>query len=545
LSNKEWKYTPTGWLDPHIFLNYFVPDLNGAFNLNYKVSRIPWIFFGRSLYITLGFDRFIHFLPYIIMLFYSLIFLYFSKYFDIRTYTIGVTFLILTPFFHGVYSGGWTYQNPMINMLILAAYLLTFSIFKNDDGLESKIRLKIIMLSVIFTNIFVLNFLDSIMIIPSILFIFYKLVKAKLLLSGVSIFIFGTTVSILVLSILSHLLGYTFEFWKPMVEFYFWLNGSDQNHLNWYQPLSSGWWKSAYYLIIPLSVSFVCFIQIIRLFRIWFKGRSLNLLNIYDFYVLNHLILTIFLVLSYILDHIHKILFQYMVQPFYISAIIAIMSISQSSNKKEINSTLRYLLYLYPPAIAFFILFYNLDFVSYNVNIIHLLLIMSLLLVLLINILSSYFPNVLLLLIPILLISTPNFNSAYKNSNCEINESIARDFYEIVNMSINLRGPSLIIFDGDSSYSVAKNCTLPIRYMADSLNMVGAYSFGLRDLDSVSQSELQNELKQISHNSIIILGDLDSLNLNPEVRNLLESKFNSYRIYNRNLFTAQIIVVKD
>jgi hypothetical protein len=112
-------------------------------------------------------------------------------------------------------------------------------------------------------------------------------------------------------------------------------------------------------------------------------------------------------------------------------------------------------------------------------------------------------------------------------------------------MSINLRGPSLIIFDGDSSYSVAKNCTLPIRYMADSLNMVGAYSFGLRDLDSVSQSELQNELKQISHNSIIILGDLDSLNLNPEVRNLLESKFNSYRIYNRNLFTAQIIVVKD
>ena len=544
ISNKEWKFTTVGWLDPHIFLNYFIPDLNGTFDTYYKVSRIPWIFFGRMLYVTLGYDRFIYFLPYIIMLFYSFIFLFFSKYFDIRTYTIGLTFLILTPFFHGSYSGGWTYQNPLLNMLILAAYVMTFSIFKNGDGIEKRMYLKIIVLSVIVTNIFVLNFLDSIMIIPSLLLILYKLVKDKLLLSGVTVFILGTAISIIALSFLSHLLGYSFEFWKPMFEFYFWLNGPDQNHLLWYQPLSSGWWGSAYYLIIPLSVSFVCSIQILPLFRTWLKHRSLSFLSVYDFYVINHLFLIVFLVLSYFLGHIHKILFSYMVQPFYISGIIAIMSIVQSSKKKELNPSLRYSIYLYPLITALFMLFYNLDFVSYNINIIYVLVSISFLLILLINYFSSSYPNLLLLVIPILLVSTPNFNSQYKHSVCRINETMSRDFYSIVKLSINLKGPGLILFNGDSAYSVSKNCAGRIRDLADSLNYIGAYTYGLRDLGSVNQNDLENELNQISHNSIIILGDLDSLNLSPNVRNILDSKFKSFRVYNQNLFTAQIIIGK-
>jgi hypothetical protein len=429
-------------------------------------------------------------------------------------------------------------------MLILAAYVLTFSIFRNGDGIEKRIYLKIIVLSVIFTNIFVLNFLDSIMIIPSLLIILFKLVKDKLLLSGVSVFILGTAISIIFLSILSHLLGYSFEFWKPMVEFYFWLNGPDQNHLLWYRPLSSGWWRSAYYLIIPLSISFVCSVQILRLFRTWLKDRSLSFLSIYDFYIINHLFLTIFLVLSYFLGHIHKILFSYMVQPFYISGIIAIMSVVQSSNKKELNPTFKYSIYLYPPVIALFMLFYNLDFVLNDVNIIFVLVIISFLLILLINYFSMSYPNLLLLVIPILLVSTPNFNSQYRHSICGINETMSRDFYNIVKLSINLKGPGLILFNGDSAYSVSKNCASQIKYMADSLNYIGAYTNGLRDLDSVNQNDLENELNQISHNSIIILGDLDSLNLSPKVRNILDSKFNSFRIYNQNLFTAQIILGK-
>ncbi len=382
------------------------------------------------------------------------------------------------------------------------------------------------------------------MVSPSLLIIVYKLNNVKLLPTGIFVFTFGIAISILILSILSYLLGYSFEFWKPMIEFYFWLNGSDQNHLLWYQPLSSGWWRSAYYLVIPLSVSFVCFIQILRLFRIWFKQRSLNFLSIYDFYVLNHLILTMFLVLSYVFGQIHKILFSYMVQPFYISAILAIMSIIQSSYKKESKSALRYSMYLYPLVIAFFMLFYNFAFVSYNLNVIFILLIVSFLLVVLLYYFSSNYPNLLLLIIPILLISSPNFNSQYKYSNCRINESMSIDFYNLVELSIGLNGPGLILFNGDSNYFVSNNCVSPIRNMADSLNYIGAYTYGLRDLDTVSQNDLENELNQISHNSIIILGDLDSLNLNPEIRNILETKFKSYKVYDRNSFTAQIIVGK-
>jgi hypothetical protein len=233
-----------------------------------------------------------------------------------------------------------------------------------------------------------------------------------------------------------------------------------------------------------------------------------------------------------------------MVQPFFISAIIAIMSIVQSSKKKDLNTTLRYSIYLYPPVIALFVLFYNLDFVLNDVNIIFVLVIISFLLILLINYFSSTYPNLLLLVIPILLVSTPNFNSQYRHSICGINETMSRDFYNIVKLSINLKGPGLILFNGDSAYSVSKNCASRIRYMADSLNYIGAYTYGLRDLDSVNQNELENELNQISHNSIIILGDLDSLNLSPKVRNILDSKFNSFRIYNQNLFTAQIILGK-
>lgn len=519
--------------------------MNGTLDSYYKVSRVPWIFFGRTLYLSLGFDKFIYFLPFIILLLYSIIFLFFSKYFDLRVYLIGLTFLILTPFFHGSYSGGWTYQNPLINMLILASYLLTFSIIKKSDDAGRKIYLEIIFISVIFTNIFVLNFLDSIMIIPSLLFILYRLIRIKLLPTGIFLFTFGVTISILVLSILSYLLGYSFNFWKPMVEFYFWLNGPDQNHLLWYKPLSSGWWRSAHYLIIPISVSFACCIQILRLIKIWFKERNLNFLNIYDFYVLNHLILTIFLVLSYFFGHIHKILFPYMVQPFYISAVIAIMSIIQSYYKKESILAIKYLEFLYPLSISLFILFYNFDFVSSKVSIIFILIIVSFILVLLLIYSPSYFPNLPLLIIPILLVSTPNFNSQYKHSNCGINESMAKDFYNIVKLSIGLNGPGLILFNGDSPYSVSNYCFSRIRNMADSLNYIGAYTYGLRDLDSVSQNELENELDQISHKSIIILGDLDSLNFSTQIRSILDSEFKSYRIYNRNLFTAEIIVRKD
>ena len=545
LFNKEWKFTLVGWLDPHIFLNYFIPDLNGTFDSYYKVSRIPWIVFGRTLYLTLGFDKFIYFLPYIILLLYSIIFLFFSKYFELRSYIIGLTFLILTPFFHGIYSGGWTYQNPFINMLILSAYLVTFSIIKNNNGLRKSIYLKILVISIIVTNIFVLNFLDSIMIIPSLLFIFYKLVKINLLPSGISMFIFGIAISIFGLSILSHLLGYGLQFWTPMVEFYFWLNGPDQNHLLWYQPLASGWWKSAYYLIVPLSVSFVCCVHILRLLKTWFKTRSLSFMSIYDFYSLNHLILTILLLLSYVFGHIHKILFSYMVQPFYISAIIATMSIIQSYDKKESGSALKYTMYLYPLVIVLFMLFYDFNFVSHTFNIFLILAIVTFLLVLILKYLAFFYPNLLLLIIPILLLSTPNFNSQYKHSYCGVNESMSRDFYNLVKLSIGLRGPGLILFNGDSAYSVSNNCVSRIRNMADSLNYIGAYTYGLRDLDTVSQNDLKNELNQISHNSIIILGNLDSLNLNPEVRNILESKFKSYKTYNRNLFTAQIIVGKN
>jgi hypothetical protein len=118
------------------------------------------------------------------------------------------------------------------------------------------------------------------------------------------------------------------------------------------------------------------------------------------------------------------------------------------------------------------------------------------------------------------------------------------DFYNLVGLSIGLNGPGLILFNGDSNYFVSNNCVSPIRNMADSLNYIGAYTYGLRDLATVSQNDLENELNQISHNSIIILGDLDSLNLNPEIRNILETKFKSYKVYDRNSFTAQIIVGK-
>ena len=430
-------------------------------------------------------------------------------------------------------------------MLILSAYLVTFSIIKNNNGLRKSIYLKILVISIIVTNIFVLNFLDSIMIIPSLLFIFYKLVKINLLPSGISMFIFGIAISIFGLSILSHLLGYGLQFWTPMVEFYFWLNGPDQNHLLWYQPLASGWWKSAYYLIVPLSVSFVCCVHILRLLKTWFKTRSLSFMSIYDFYSLNHLILTILLLLSYVFGHIHKILFSYMVQPFYISAIIATMSIIQSYDKKESGSALKYTMYLYPLVIVLFMLFYDFNFVSHTFNIFLILAIVTFLLVLILKYLAFFYPNLLLLIIPILLLSTPNFNSQYKHSYCGVNESMSRDFYNLVKLSIGLRGPGLILFNGDSAYSVSNNCVSRIRNMADSLNYIGAYTYGLRDLDTVSQNDLKNELNQISHNSIIILGNLDSLNLNPEVRNILESKFKSYKTYNRNLFTAQIIVGKN
>ena len=121
---------------------------------------------------------------------------------------------------------------------------------------------------------------------------------------------------------------------------------------------------------------------------------------------------------------------------------------------------------------------------------------------------------------------------------------MAKDFYNIVELSIGLKGPGLILFNGDSAYSVSNRCVSRIRNMADSLNYIGAYTYGLRDLDTVSQNDLKNELDQISHNSIIILGDLKSLNLNPELSGILASKFKTFKFYTQNSFTAQIIVGK-
>jgi hypothetical protein len=543
LLNAGWKFTPMGWLDPHIFLNYFVPELNGEiFDEYYKVSRIPWIAFGRFFYLIFGFDSFIYYLPYILMICYALVYLFFFKYFHLQIYTLGLAFILLTPFFHGAYSGGWTYQNPLINILILFVYLLTFSINTKNTNQRNLFLSHIFLVSLIATNIFVLNFLDLILVFPSLIFIFIKAYKQRILLLSIITFTVGTIFTFTFLAIGSHMLGYNYSFWTPMIEFYFWLNGPDQNHLIWFSPISSGWWRSAYYLLIPLSVSILSLYHLICLVKLFKREGNLRFFNIYDFYSINHLLLTVFLLLSYFLGHIHKILFSYMVQPFYISSVFAIMCLGQIFSRPIFKSSSQLFTYLYPLIIVFIMLYFNQKYIFSNINIIFVLIIVSFLLICVVIYLPRNLPLSILTVIPIFLFATPNFNDQYRENSCMVQEYMSRDFYNIVNLSLNLNGPGLILFNGDSAYIYSDNCNSRIRNMADSLNYIGAYTYGLRDLDTVSQIDLENELSKIPHRSILVLGDFEKISLSPGVKSYLNSNFKLHKSYLSEYMSAQIMV---
>jgi hypothetical protein len=78
--------------------------------------------------------------------------------------------------------------------------------------------------------------------------------------------------------------------------------------------------------------------------------------------------------------------------------------------------------------------------------------------------------------------------------------------------------------------------------MADSLNYIGAYTYGLRDLDTVSQIDLENELSKIPHRSILVLGDFEKISLSPGVKSYLNSNFKLHKSYLSEYMSAQIMV---
>ena len=185
-------------------------------------------------------------------------------------------------------------------------------------------------------------------------------------------------------------------------------------------------------------------------------------------------------------------------------------------------------------------LFYNKNFIFSNRSIILALFIVSLLLISFVIYLPKKIPFSILFVVPIFLLSTPNFNDPYRNNSCKVQEYMSRDFYNIVSLSQNLNGPGLILFNGDSLYTYSENCTSKIRNMAESLNYIGVYIYGLRDLDTVSQIDLQNELSEVPHGSILILGDFESISLTPEIKSYLAGNFQLNKTYSSKYMFAQI-----
>ena len=280
-----WLFSKPGWLDEWIYINYFIDLSNeNSWNGYYKASRIPYNAIGNLGFKTIGFEKYLVLQHWIYLtLFLILIFSIIKKYKKLN-YVFFISFLVtLNPEFHG--SGGWLYQNTLSILLLILVYVLIVLMIQNDLWARKDKKyipyLFILSISIIATNLLIVNTLNTLALIPIIFILILMTKKNGIIEIAVKLILilFGFFGTIVFWSVYSNLMGFRLRFWQPLLETF--INYSSGSHEVWHKGFFDLWWLNTNY-------SYVSSISVATLFSLLFltKGLRSKVSNLDDFFEL-------------------------------------------------------------------------------------------------------------------------------------------------------------------------------------------------------------------------------------------------------------------
>jgi len=273
LANTNWLVTRAGVVDPWVYVNYFreIPGSPRWVDY-YKVSRVPWTALGHFTSSVFGLEatQWVLVLGSIVALVVLVAVL--LRPFAIEAAAFGVVLVALSPLFHG--SGGWLYHNTLSGPLQIAATLLGLRLAlsprwpgRAGTRMLCWFGFGFVAMTLVFTNT-----MQALTVAPviGVIVIAACLRRApwRHAVRGIALVIAGGATSFLLCALTSVASGGRFLFYLPLYRTFssFASNRYDEA---WWYPLSSGWWRDATYLVIPLGAGIIGVVQGVG----WLRAR--------------------------------------------------------------------------------------------------------------------------------------------------------------------------------------------------------------------------------------------------------------------------------
>lgn len=267
VANPSWAVTPGGWLDPWVYVNYFLDyPGRGDWDLYYKASRVPWNVVGSAAVGALGLDG-----GQLVLAGLSTLLLGVSAFLTLRFISIAAgcvatVFFMVMPIFHG--SGGWLYQNSLAGPLLMSlAAISVTAIAKPGRFLEPPDERRTALLQgalwlaagAVTCLILIVNTMVVIAAVPllgALVVAHATRGRYRLLMKRLAIAVGGAALVVVACALASRLMGGRYVFYQPLVN-QFQAFSETRDDTVWWEPLSTGWWEGATYLALPLvSVAF-------------------------------------------------------------------------------------------------------------------------------------------------------------------------------------------------------------------------------------------------------------------------------------------------
>ena len=267
LANQNWLLTPAGFLDPWIYVNYFrVLAGPPGWEDYYKVSRVPWTAVGHVATSLFGLEAVQYVLALASMVALVVLVAVLLRPLAIEAAVFGVALVALYPLFHG--SGGWLYQNTLSGPLQVAAMLvgLRLALCPRWPGRVSTRVLCWFCFGFLVVTLAITNTMQVLAVVPVVVVIVVVVLRRGTswlhALRGTAAATLGGAAAFLGSAAVSVAGGGRFLFYLPLYREFTSLS-STTNGEQWYQPLSTGWWRDATYLVLPLGAGIIGLVQVV------------------------------------------------------------------------------------------------------------------------------------------------------------------------------------------------------------------------------------------------------------------------------------------
>jgi hypothetical protein len=427
-------------------------------------------------------------------------------------------------------------------------------------------------ISVVATNILIVNTLNTLALIPIIIILFLMSVKNSkveitLKISSVTL---GFLVTIAFWSIYAHFVGFRFRFWQPLLDTF--INYSSGYHQVWHKSFFDLWWLNLNYGYI--SAIFVAMFgslwYLTKILRVGFSDIN-DVLRLFKTDLLFFVSYTTFIVnatwiISYIMK-LHILEYDYHALPAIFFSTLWILVLFSDTLEKILKYSL-FLKSIVPIILPFFsliIAYYSLVSVEIARGLTKILtkntviVSLSLLIIILIfrkfksiaSLKNSIFTTLVLLLASMIGIFVSlnllniRYSSGYDKNGCQTTREATFSIVEWV-LSTKSYEPIYVFFDPKDILYRDTSCAYPIEYLANSLVMTGKFKMSFPmgsnpefSADLVSNQQLigiltSNKLDKSFMNDVLKVNSFNLIEKLPIVDVDQNDLFPTLEVYSRN-----------